>query len=288
MGSNRIYAGIDFGATKTIAVSADEKGNIINQIQKNTPQKLEDGIEMFKELIYEISSESKIIAIGCATGGPLDWKRGIINFLHMPTWRNVNLKEIMEKEFSCPFYVDNDCNVAAIGELVFGEGKNYNDFIYITISTGVGAGIIKHKKIFRGLDGEHPELGHQIVETSELYDVTCRCGAKNCLESLIAGYIIEKHYGKPAEMLSEKEWKKIGYILGQGLRNIIIMHAPEVIFLGGGVALGARNKLLDPALKVVEEQVKIVKLPLIKLTSLGYDAPIKGSIALAMKGHGKY
>ncbi|MBI2543322.1 MAG: ROK family protein [Candidatus Aenigmarchaeota archaeon] len=284
MKSNRVYIGLDFGATKTIAASADENGNIIEKIRENTPQKLDEGMELFKRMIREVSGGEKITAIGCATGGPLDWKTGIINFLHMPEWRDVPLKDIMEKEFDCPFYVDNDCNVAALGEIEFGEGLNYNDFIYITISTGFGAGIIKDQKIFRSSSGEHPELGHQTVHTKKLSDVICRCGATNCLESLISGYAIERHYGKHAEQLTDGEWNEIGTLLGEGLRNIIVMHTPEVIFLGGGVALGGGEKLLRTVTEVIKKQVKIVKLPEVKLTPLGYEAPLKGAVALAMKG----
>lgn len=279
-----MYIGLDFGGTKTVVASADEKGNIMKKLRKDTPQSVDEGILMFKDMIKEVSGNEKIDAIGCSTGGPMDWKNGIINFLHMPEWNDVPLKDIMEEEFGCPFYVDNDCNVAALGELTFGEGRNYSHFIYVTISTGLGGGIIKDKKVFRGISGEHPEIGHQSVNTTK-QDVMCRCSGKNCLESLISGYAIEKRYGKTAENLTDEEWNEVGIILGEGLRNIIVNHAPEAIFLGGGVSIGAGKKLLAPAMKVVEQNVKIVKLPVIILASLGYDAPLKGAIALAMKGH---
>lgn len=133
------------------------------------------------------------------------------------------------------------------------------------------------------LEIEHPELGHRYINIKS--NVLCRCGATNYLESLIAGYAIEKHYGKRAEHLTTEEWTEVGEILGHGLRNMIIMHAPEAIFLGGGVSLGAKEKLLEPAMKIVNENVKLVKLPVIKLASLGYEAPLKGAIALAISGH---
>ncbi len=279
-----MFVGIDFGGTKTLVASADENGNIIKRVRKETPQGVSDGIEMFKEMVRDVSNGEKIDSIGCSSGGPLDWKNGIVSPLHMPQWSNVPLKEIMEKEFGCSFYVDNDCNVAALGELTFGKGMHYNHFVYITISTGLGGGIVKDKAIFRGRDGEHPEIGHQCIHTTR-HDVVCRCGGKNCLESLISGYAIERHYGKKAENLTTGEWIEIGTMLGDGLRNIIANHAPEAIFLGGGVSVGAGEKLLAPAMKVVEENVKIIKLPVIDIASLGYDAPLKGAIALAIKGH---
>ncbi len=282
-----IYVGIDLGGTKTMIASADERGKIINKIEFRTPIKLDEGLKLVKDGVKEVAGNEKILGIGCSAGGPLNYKTGVISPLHQPEWRSIPLKEIIEKEFSCKFYVDVDTNIAALGEMVFGEGKKYNNFIYITISTGFGAGIVIDKKIYRGLGDEHPELGHQEIKWSINHikeDVICKCGAKNCLESLVSGSAIKKLYGKCAEELTEKEWREVGQNLGRGLRNIIVMYAPDAILLGGGVSIKAGDKILKPAISFVKDNVKIVgKLPVIKTTSLGYDAALIGSIATAIK-----
>ncbi|HLD56896.1 MAG TPA: ROK family protein [archaeon] len=282
-----VYVGVDLGGTKTMIASADEKGEISKKVEFATPLNFEQGLKLIKDGIKEVAGKEKILGIGCSAGGPLNYRTGVISPLHQPEWRNIPLKEIIEKEFGCKFYVDVDTNITALGEMVFGEGKNYSNFIYITISTGFGAGIVIDKKIYRGLEEGHPELGHQEVKWGIDHvkdDVVCKCGAKNCLESLVSGSAIKRLYGKPAEDLSQKEWEEVGENLGRGLRNIIIMFAPEAILLGGGVSIKAGEKVLKPAVDYVRKNVKIVsKLPIIKNTSLGYEASLMGSVAAAIK-----
>ena len=283
-----VYVGVDLGGTKILIASADERGKILKNVEFATPIKLEEGLKLVKDGIKEVSGKEKILGIGCSAGGPLDYKTGVISPLHQPEWRNIPLKGIIEKEFGCKFYVDVDTNIAALGEMVFGEGKNYNNFIYITISTGFGAGIVIDKKVYRGIKDEHPELGHQEIKwefEGIKKNIVCKCGALNCLESLISGSAIKKLYGKPAEALSDKEWSEVGHNLGRGLRNIIIMYAPEAILLGGGVSIKAQDKILKPAIDFVNNNVKLVKIPTIKATSLGYEASLIGSIAAAIKVH---
>ncbi len=281
-----VYIGVDLGGTKILIASADENGKIIKKIEFPTPINLDEGLNLVKNGIKEVSGKEKILSIGCSVGGPLNYKTGVVSPLHMPEWRNIPLKQIIEKGFGCKFYVDVDTNITALGEMVFGEGKNYNNFIYITISTGFGAGIVIDKKVYRGINEDHPELGHQEIMWDIDHvnqDVVCKCGAKNCLEGLVSGSAIKKLYGKGAEDLTKEEWEEVGLNLGRGLRNIIIMYAPEAILLGGGVSIKAGDKILKPAIDFVRKNVKLVKLPTIKITSLGYEASLMGSIAAAIK-----
>src|SRR3989338_9552260 len=101
---NKEFVGVDLGGTKTIAASSDENGKIIGKCQEKTPVALKDGLEMIIRMIKEVSSSPA--AIGCACGGPLDWKNGVVSPVHMPEWSGVPLKDIIENELSCPFYVD--------------------------------------------------------------------------------------------------------------------------------------------------------------------------------------
>jgi predicted NBD/HSP70 family sugar kinase len=287
-----IYIGIDMGGTKTIVAAADKKGNILRKIRYDTPTNLKEGLILIKKNIKELAKKDKILSIGCACGGPLDYKKGIISPLHQPKWRNVPLKKIIEKEFGCNFYVDVDTNVAALGENKFGEGKKYRTFIYVVIGTGVGGSIFKEGKIYRGKDDGHPELGHQslncrLKKAKKDFDIKkhfCECGVSDCLEGMVSGNSIKRIYGKPAEEIDDETWEEIGYNLGQGLRNIVALYAPDAILLFGGIACGGAEKLLKPAKEVVEKHVKIIPKPLIKLSLLGYEASLKGSIALAMEG----
>ena len=246
------YVGIDLGGTKTIVACTDEKGKIIRQARENTPVALKDGINMLTRMVREVSPSPT--SIGCACGGPLDYRNGVVSPLHMPQWRNVPLKETMEKEFNCPFRVDVDTNAAALG---------------------------------------HPEMGHQsfaaaLRHARDGFDLSrhrCECGAIGCLESFVSGNAIRIIYGKPAEEISGADIiNEIAANLGEGLRNIIALHSPDAIFIGGGVAYGLGEKLLMPAIGAAKNNLKIVPVPAIRLASLGYDSALMGSIALAING----
>jgi glucokinase len=221
--------------------------------------------------------------MGAAIGGPLDWKKGIVSPLHQPAWRNVPLKAMMEEKWRCPFHVDVDTNVAAIGEYRWG-GFPAGRFFYLTLSTGMGGGFLLDGRIYRGQGSAHPEVGHQSIHfrCSNPAAVQCECGAPDCLEALVSGNGIRRIYGKSAETLSPEEWQEVAYNLGQGLRNMATFYAPDAIHIGGGVALGGGENFIHAASEVMEENLKLVPPPHVALSRLGYDTALRGAIAIAL------
>ncbi|MBI4174913.1 MAG: ROK family protein [Candidatus Aenigmarchaeota archaeon] len=280
------FIGIDLGGTKTIIAVANEDGKIKDSVKFATPNDLKGGLEKIIESVRKLSLNPA--AIGCACGGPLDYRNGVVSPVHMPEWRGVPLKETMEKEFGCPFFVDVDTNVAALGEHRFGKAGQFRNFIYITLSTGMGAGKLVDGKIYRGLG--HPEMAHQSFAASldnangfDLSSHRCECGAEGCLEAFVSGNAIRRIYGKPAEEITDpKILEEIAKNFGEGLRNIIALHSPDAIFIGGGIAYGLGDRLLVPAENHAKQNLKIVPFPEIRLASLGYDSALMGSIALAI------
>jgi len=282
-----LYIGLDIGGTKIMAASSDDNGCIQKRTWQPTPRTLKDGITILNEMIYEVSNNKKIAGIGAAIGGPLNWKQGVVSPLHQPEWRNIPLKSIMEKEWSCPFYVDVDTNVAALGEYTLG-GETVRHFLYITVSTGIGGGYLIDGKIYRGMNDEHPEVGHQSItyRCSNPAGITCECGAQDCLEALVSGNGIRRIYHKPAEDLYEEEWEEVTYNLGQGLRNLATIYLPDVIVLGGGVALGRGNKLIDGVQEIMKRSLNLVPVPYVRISNLGYDTALMGAIVIAKHGLG--
>jgi predicted NBD/HSP70 family sugar kinase len=280
-----MYIALDIGGTKFMAASADEKLKILKRLKEPTPADLDQGIELLHRMIAEISEDSPIAGMGAAIGGPLDWQKGIVSPLHQPAWRDVPFKEIMEKKWKCPFRVDVDTNVAALGEYHLG-GYKAERLMYITLSTGMGGGFIVNGAIYRGRGGEHPEMGHQSInyKCSNPRGIQCECGVPDCLEALVSGNGIRSIYGKPAQDLDENEWDEVAYNLGQGLRNIAVMYMPDVIVLGGGVALGGGEILVESASSVMKEHLKIVPAPEVRLSKLGYDTALIGAAVLAKTG----
>lgn len=278
-----ILLGLDIGGTKLLVAAATLDGRILRRVRQPTPQALDEGLALLKQMAHDVAAGEKIAAIGVAAGGPLDFETGVVSPLHQPAWRDVPLKRIMEEEFRAPFAVDVDTNLAALGEYRFGPAQP-DRLLYITLSTGMGGGFIVDGHVYRGASGAHPEIGHQSVAYRGSFPrpIVCECGAEDCLEALVSGNAIRRLYGKPAERLDDSEWEEVGHNLGQGLRNLAANYAPNVIVLGGGVAIGAGDKLLRPAVDTMRRGLKIVPAPDVRLSALGYDTALMGTIALAM------
>ena len=280
-----VYIGLDIGGTKTVVAVADGEGTITRRVQEPTPLGLEEGLSVLQRMIETVARGERIIAMGAAIGGPLDWRRGVVSPLHQPAWRGVPLKAIMEEAWDCGFYVDVDTNVAALGEYRACEDPP-GRLLYLTLSTGVGGGFLVDGKVYRGARGAHPEVGHQAIPFRCSYPgrVTCECGAPDCLEALVSGNGIRRVYHKAAEDLDDEEWAEVAYNLGQGLRNLATIYLPDEIVLGGGVAIGGGERLIAGARRVMRRHLRLVSMPGLRLSRLGYDTALVGAIVLARQG----
>ena len=283
-GDMGLYVGLDIGGTKIMVAAGDGSGAIVRRVRAPTPAPLADGLALLHHMIAEVAQGEAIAGMGAAIGGPLDAVRGVVSPLHQPAWRNVPLKDIMEARWNCPFAVDVDTNVAALGEYTL-AGLHSPRFLYITLSTGMGGGFLLDGAIYHGAGGAHPEVGHQAIpfRCAHPERVACACGAPDCLEALVSGTAIRRIYGKPAEELSEPEWDEVGYNLGQGLRNIAAISTPDLIVLGGGVAVGGGARLLASARAVLETHLRLVPAPELRISQLGYDTGLLGALALARR-----
>jgi glucokinase len=283
-----IYLGLDIGGTKIMAAAADKAGNILRRARVETSRTLQQDLDNLNRLAAELAEDETILGIGAAIGGPLDWERGIVSPLHQPAWRGIPLKEIMGSRWKCPFWVDVDTNVAAMGEYRWGGGA-VGRLLYITISTGMGGGFLVDGKVYRGAGGGHPEIAHQSINfrCSNPSAIQCECGVPDCLEALVSGNGIRRIYGVPAEGLAAEQWDEIAYNLGQGLRNLADIYMPDEIRLGGGVAVGGGEPFINKARDVMREHVKLVPPPEVALSRLGYDTALMGAVALAINGFGQ-
>ena len=280
-----VYVGLDIGGTKFMVAAADAQGRILRRLRSASSPNLEQDLATLDRMIAEVAGDEKIMGMGAAIGGPLDWETGVVSPLHQPAWSAVPLKARMEERWNCPFYVDVDTNIAALGEFHFGQVAAHS-FLYLTLSTGMGGGLLVNGKIFRGARGAHPEAGHQSIPYRCAYPerIQCECGLLDCLEALISGNGIRRAYGKPAEELNPAEWAEVAYNLGQGLRNLAVILAPDVIRLGGGVAVGGGAPFVENARSVMQQHLRLVPAPEVQLSQLGYDTALLGAIAVAIHG----
>lgn len=281
---NRVFVGLDIGGTKLIAASADENGRVVKRERAPTPQSLEMGLKLIGDMIDEVTGGGPIAGIGAAAGGPMNWETGVVSPLHQPEWRNVPLKEMMEAKYKCPFHVDVDTNLAALAEYHHSESKP-KKLLYLTLSTGMGGGFVVDGKIYRGMNGEHPEAGHQAVpyRLASGRTVVCSCGSNGCLEALVSGNGIRRLYRKSPEELGSEEWEEVAWNLGQGLRNLAAIYVPDIIIIGGGIVFGARDTLLAPASQVMRDHLKIVPHPKVQASELGEHNVLTGAILWALR-----
>ena len=193
--SERYAVGVDLGGTNIKIGIVSNKGKLLDKLSISS--KAEGGpdkvVKQIKIGVKEILSGSKrkIKGIGIGSPGVVSAKKGTVeNPPNFPGWTKVNLGNIISKEFGIPCFVENDANVAAIGELIFGTGKKYNSFVMITLGTGVGGGIILNKKLYRGEIGSAGEVGHITINYN---GPKCNCGSYGCIEAYVGNnYLINR------------------------------------------------------------------------------------------------
>ena len=179
---------LDFGGTKLAAAvvnSGDREWLRYERRLSPAHANASTDLDIMRDLINSLLQTEKPDAIGVSFGGPVDASTGTVRLSHhVAGWENVPLKNLLEEEFSVPVNVDNDANVAALGEYRFGAGEGHDSLFYITISTGVGGGWILNGQPWRGVGGMAGEIGHIVVDPA---GPVCLCGKRGCLERLASG-----------------------------------------------------------------------------------------------------
>jgi len=305
---------LDFGGTKLAAalVEADTKKLLADRRTLSPPNaNASTDLTLMRSLIDELLPTQKPAAIGVSFGGPVDAKTGTVRLSHhVPGWENTPLKEILETEFQVPVSVDNDANVAALGEHRFGAGIGYESLLYITVSTGVGGGWILNQQPWRGAEGMAGEIGHTVVDPN---GAICLCGKRGCLERLASGTYIaatvreelrsQPHKGKQLRFLVDNNLdlitaqlvsqaasvgddlalsvlERAAWALGVAIGNVANLINPQRFILGGGV-----TKAGDHFWEVVRRVAVETALPEVHFevvpAALGDQAPLWGAVALA-------
>lgn len=282
MNKNYIIA-VDLGGTKIGCALTDLNGKILveNTIPTNAQGGEQEVLKRMFSIIEKILEESgkgtdEIKAIGIGAPGPLDSNKGVILETPNLPFENFQIVKHIEDKFKVKTYLENDANAAAIGEYLFGAGKGTSNMVYITVSTGIGAGAIINGKIYRGTTCNALELGHATILPD---GPRCNCGNLGCLEVLASGTAIAREANKALELGADsslKHYEKVtsyevfkeaslgdklavdiidkalGY-LGIGVANAITTLDPEKVIIGGGVAM-AGDVLFDKVRKIVKQR----------------------------------
>lgn len=259
--------GVDLGGTNIRTALIDSAGHIIKEIQKKT--EAEKGadyvIKKMIQMIHQINENQKIKGIGIGAPGPLNPFNGtILNPPNLPGWEAVPIVALINKEFNLPVFLDNDANAASLAEARLGAGKGYASVFYITVSTGVGGGLVIDGQIFQGAKGYAGEVGNMVIVPNGKESPGLNPGA---LETLASGTAIGRA-GKEKLGLSgnaEEVFKlanegnvtaqhiideAVGY-LAIGIANIAHILNPSIFILGGGV-MNASEQILEPLRQKVQ------------------------------------
>ncbi len=314
---DRVVA-VDLGGTHIRAALADADGKFSQPARRNTlaDQGPEPILSRIFDAIREIVPDfSKLRAIGLGAPGPLDpWKGVVFSAPNLPGTVDFPIKQRLENEFHVPVFVGNDANLGALGEHRYGAGRGVSHLIYMTISTGIGGGIIAENKLYLGARGLAGEVGHQTLEAS---GPRCNCGNVGCLEVLAAGPAIARNAGdalrtgraskiservngdvasitakevidsaREGDALAREILERAGLYIGLGIVNLLHDFDTQLFVIGGGVATNAWEFLYPAmidvlgkhAMPAMREGVRVVQ------AGLGPDSVLAGAVALALDG----
>ncbi|MFC2047860.1 ROK family protein [Chloroflexota bacterium] len=322
MGRNHdnLVLGIDLGGTKILTAVANTQGEMLSRDHSITPAK--EGKEAVVKSILESVGRAldqahiaaaDLTAIGVGAPGLSNPESGILfTSPNLSGWNDVPLRDIIEKELGRKAFLINDANAAAIGELYFGAGRDASNSVYITVSTGIGGGIIIDGKIYTGSIGTAGELGHMVIDDE---GPPCSCGNRGCWETLASGTALAreaKHKIKEGvvtsilkyangdlekvnaeaiheaaqagDKLANELIAQTAYYLGVGLANLINIFNPEVIAIGGGLS-NIGDMLLKPAFKEAGRRAFRQSYQAVRFAraELGRDSGVLGAAAFALE-----
>ncbi|MFD1685384.1 ROK family protein [Halobellus litoreus] len=309
------YVGVDLGATNVRAVVADDDGTVIGRSDRGTPRG-PTGITV-TEAVLRVAREAcaeggvepeQVNAAGIGAIGPLDLAEGTVeNPANLPdTIDRIPLTGPLSVLFDTDrVYLHNDTNAGVIGERFYSD-RNPDDMVYLTISSGIGAGVCVDGNVLSGWDGNAGEVGHMTVDPQGL--LTCGCGHDGHWEAYCSGNNIPRY----AQFLYEEDdvettlpieapefsavdvfahdgedefathvVEQLAHWNAMGVANIVHAYAPLIIYVGGAVALNNPERTLDPIRERMDEMV-MSNVPEIQLTTLGDDVVVKGALASAM------
>ena len=286
-----IYAGIELGGTKCVAILARGPAEIVDReiIPTTSPDETLGRIE---STLLEWKRDHRFEALGIASFGPLNLDRRTPGYGHTttttkPGWSDVDLAPRLQVATGVPTAFDTDVNGAALAEIRWGAGRGFDDFAYVTVGTGVGVGLIVNGQPTRGF--AHCELGHIRVARLPGDDWSGACPYhRDCVEGLAAGSALQARFGKVAKDLPADHpvWDSVAWTLAQLCHAIVCAAAPRRIAMGGGVMQGHPHLLPRINAMLIESLNSYVPLPAdedyVRAPDLGADAGPLGAIALAM------
>lgn len=296
---SEVVLAVDLGGTQLRAAVVDAEGQLLARARADTlaHEGAEAVIARLKQTAHAALAQSPrqdIRAVGLSGPGPISPQTGVIYTApNMPGWQDVPIADILAREFGAPCYAGNDGNLAALGEWRYGAGRGCRHLIYMTISTGIGGGIISNGMLIEGKSGLAAEVGHMILEPN---GPLCGCGSHGCLESLASGTsiariaeeqlaqgeasVLQAQRGHvTAKLVAEAAaqgdafaadvFQRAATYIGLGIASFINLFDPEIFILGGSVTNAGdllfgpvRAVALSRSMPMLRQDVRIVQAEL--------------------------
>jgi glucokinase len=315
-----LILGVDLGGTKILTAVTNPRGKILSRDHSITPAP-----KGHKAVIHSILESahcalgqadvaiSDIIAVGVGAPGLINPDTGILfTSPNLPGWRDIPLRDTIQEKLGKKTFLINDANAAALGEFYFGAARGTRNFIYITISTGIGGGIVIDGRLYSGAIGAAGEVGHMTIDDD---GPICNCGNRGCWETLASGTalarearhrieegmrtsileyadgdlgkvtaLVIQYAAERGDSLAKELIRRTGYYLGVGLANLINIFNPELIVIGGGLS-NIGSMLLDPAFKVAGERAyeQAFQAVCFACAGLGRNSGVLGAAAFALQ-----
>lgn len=312
--------GVDVGGTSIRAARVGPGGQVFQRFESPSPahdqELMVDALlQVVEEAADAGTGRGDARAVGLGAAGYILQERGVIMEAPNIAWRDVPLRSIVSERTGLTVFLDNDANAAAAGEHLFGVARGVDDFICLTLGTGIGGGIFIDGKVYRGHRGTAAELGHATVDPA---GPVCGCGRRGCLEAMASGTALEREAARlaaldPDSMLNGtcggdlwrldgetvaraaeagdgaalEAFEYVSLWLGIGIASFIHIFDPELVVLGGGMSRSG-HLLLDSVRRTVAEHgiPCLVRDASVELSSLGGDAGVVGAAAMAWEGIG--
>lgn len=236
------------------------------------------------QVIRGVSARYSFDSCGIGFGGPVDFERQrVVHSTHVEGWSDFDLPGHLADLLGFVPIMDNDANAGALGEALYGAGQAHRPLFYVTLSTGIGGGLVlDNNAIYRGADSYAGEIGHLTIRPD---GAGCLCGSRGCLERMCCGLWLERDHGRPAsELLRDPEFVN-GYVvdLARGLKAAIMLLNPARIVIGGGIAR-ASDRLFVPLRAELRRQITAWSRARIDVVpaALGDDSVLWGAMGLAV------
>lgn len=291
--------GIDIGGTKIAGVLVDEHLNILLSrrvlLIGKTPDYIVNEVASLVGYLTENIEKSKLLGVGVVTPGIIDADTGVVVYAANLGWRNVPVRDLVQRELNLPCFLEHDVRGGALAELFFGAGREFTNFLYVSVGTGIAGTIVWDRRIVRGSHNVSGEIGHAVVMPG---GPMCRCGKRGCLEALASGSAMEREAwyltgekvegsvivekAKDGDPLFREILRNASFFLGLALANLAETIDPEAIILGGGVSEAG-----VPWLRFVEEAYRMHLLslegaPKLLLGAFRGEASVMGAAALPL------